>query len=736
MNPDEARTEIARLSAELEHHNRLYYEEAAPEISDADYDKLFRDLELLEAAWPDFASPNSPTKRVGGKPIDGFEQQAHVVRMLSIDDVFSESEVHDFFNRMVKNLGESKIPMIIEPKIDGVAASLIYRDGELEAAITRGDGTTGDVITENVRTIRSLPLKLGPKAPPVLEVRGEIYMPNDAFAQMNVERDEEGLQVFANPRNATAGTLKLLDSREVAKRPLAFIAHGFGQVEGLEIESFSSYRELLKELKLPTNDPVWHADGVEDVIKAIRKLDVERHNLGYGTDGAVVKVDSIAAQAQLGATARAPRWAMAYKYPPEQKETVLHDITIQVGRTGTLTPVAELEPVLVSGTTVRRATLHNQDEIDRKDVRIHDTVVIEKAGEIIPAVVKVVLEKRPAHAVPFNLYEYVDGKCPRCESPIVQPEGFVAWKCMNFSCPAQASNRLKQFVSRKALDIDGVGGKVAEKLVERGLIEDILDIFELHVDQLADFNIGTAAEPRMLGEKNGTKIVETAKRARNAPLAKWLYGLGIPQVGESAALEASRLVKDIFEIPDSEIIAMIREKGEKETWLKDNPLRSSKASDLSADEFAERKATSEAYKPRVKELTEQLAAYSVSPELGGVASASLLGYFQSDSGQAMLSRMKEMGICPTSTNYLPEPAKAAESGASGVAGKTFVITGTLSAPRNEIKDRIQTAGGKVSGSISSKTDYLLSGEGGGSKRDKAETLGVTIISEADLDELL
>lgn len=732
MNSDEARIEIARLSVELEHHNQLYYEKATSEIPDADYDKLFRDLELLEAAWPDHASPNSPTKRVGGKPIDGFEQQVHVVPMLSIDDVFSEEGVHDFFKRMVKNLGETKIKMIIEPKIDGVAVSLIYRNGELEAAVTRGDGTRGDVITENVRTIKGLPLKLGSKAPEIIEIRGEIYMPSKGFAQLNVERDEAGFQAFANPRNATAGALKLLDSREVAKRHLAFIAHGFGQLEGIEIESFSNFRNLLRQFKHPTNDPVWFADDVDGVIRAIQELDVERHNLGYGTDGAVVKIDNIATHAELGATSRAPRWAMAFKYPPEQQETILHNITIQVGRTGNLTPVAELEAVLVSGTTVRRATLHNQDEIDRKDVRIGDTVIIEKAGEIIPAVVKVVTAKRPANTTPFNLFDYVDGKCPRCESPIVRPEGFVAWKCQNFSCPAQAANRLKQFVSRKALDIDGVGSIVAEKLVERGLIENILDLFDLHVDQLAEFNIGTAAEPRMLGEKNGTKIVETAKRAKDAPLSKWLYGLGIPQVGESASREAARLVEDIFQIPDSEIIEMVREKGEKENWLKDHPLRTAKAK-LSEKDFEARKAIHDEYKPRVKELTESLTSYSVSPELGGVASGSLLAFFRSEAGQNMLARMQSMGIAPKSTNYLPQPSEASDS---SVAGKSFVITGTLSAPRNEIKDRIQAAGGKVSGSISSKTNYLLAGEGGGSKRDKADTLGVTIISEEDLDSLL
>lgn len=731
MTADEARSEIERLSTELEHHNELYYEKATPEISDADYDKMFRELEILETDWPDFSSPNSPTKRVGGKPIDGFEQQAHVVPMLSIDDVFSEEEVHDFFNRLIKNLGEKKIPLVVEPKIDGVAVSIIYENGELQSAVTRGDGATGDVITENVRTIHSVPLRLGDGAPELLEVRGEIYMPNDGFDKMNVQRESDGLALFANPRNATAGTLKLLDSREVAKRPLDFIAHGFGQLEGREVDSFSEFRQLLEELKFPTNNPMWMVENVDELLNAINELDEKRHDLGYGTDGAVAKVDSFGSQAELGSTSRAPRWAMAFKYPPEQKETLLHSITVQVGRTGNLTPVAELEPVFVSGTTVRRATLHNQDEIERKDVRIGDTVVIEKAGEIIPAVVKVVKDKRPADTQPFDLYEHLEGKCPCCGSPIERPEGFVAWRCDNFRCPDQAASRIKQFVSRKALDIDGIGNIVAEKLVERGLIKDALDLFELEVDQLGDFNIGTAAEPRMLGEKNGAKIVETSKRARGYPLSKWLYGLGISNVGESAALEASRLVESIFDIPESEVLEMIRERGEKDTWMKSHPLRSSKE-ELSVDEYSERKAQHEKYKPRVVELNEKLADYEVNPELGGVATASLVGFFRSEYGEQILQRMKNLGIEPKSTNYLPKPSEAAASGdGPSLIGKTFVITGTLSSPRNDIKAKIQDAGGKVTGSISSKTDFLLAGEGGGSKRTKAESLGVEIISEED-----
>ncbi len=735
MTAEEARDEISRLTADLEKHNRLYYVEARPEISDAEYDRLFRRLEKLEETWPDLASPNSPTRRVGGAPIDGFEQRAHEVPMLSIDDVFSEAEVGEFYRRMRKNLDESLIRFSIEPKIDGVAVSLIYRDRELEAAVTRGDGTTGDVITENVRTISSIPLRLAADAPEILEVRGEIFMPGEGFARLNASRDEAGLTAFANPRNATAGTLKLLDSREVAKRPLDFRAHGFGRLEGLDLESFSEFRDLLHRLHIPVNEPVWKARTLEEILQAITELDEKRHHLPFGTDGAVIRIDSFEAHRSLGSTARAPRWSIAFKYPAEQKETVLRDITVQVGRTGTLTPVAELDPVFVSGTTVRRATLHNQDEIERKDVRIGDTVLVEKAGEIIPAVLGVILSKRPADAGPFNLYDHVGGKCPRCGSPIEQPEGFVAWKCLNFACPAQASSRLKQFVSRKALDVDGVGTIVAEKLVARGVVEDVLDLFDLTVDQLADFNLGSDESPRMLGAKNATRIVKTAERARSFPLSRWLFGLGIPQVGESASLEVSRLVPRLSEIPESPVLERLRERGELESWIKDHPLRASRDK-LSAEAYAERSRRHAEAKARLKELATELEPYQVSPELGGVATASLLRFFRNETGRQLLERLARMGIDPESTNHLPEPGKAAPEAASGVAGKTFVITGTLSAPRDEIKRRIQDAGGKVTGTVSGSTDYLLAGDGGGSKRDKAAELGVPVISEEDLADLL
>ena len=700
MTSEEAAVEMSRLSVELERHNRLYYVEGESEISDRDYDEMFRNLELLEDRFPEHASPNSPTRRVGGEPIDGFEQRAHDLPMLSIDDVFSEEELGEFFTRLQKNLIAERIPVTIEPKIDGVAIALHYENGELVCAVTRGDGAVGDVVTENLRTIRNVPLRLGADAPAWFEVRGEVFMPNIKFAEMNEARQEAGLATFKNPRNATAGALKLLDSREVAKRPLDFVAHGRGRIDGTVPGSEKEFRDLLKHFGIPQNLPLYEAETLEEVIDVINRLDVERHDLLCATDGAVIKVNDVAAREQLGSTSRAPRWAAAFKYPPEQKETVLHDITVQVGRTGTLTPVAELEPVLVSGTTVSRATLHNQDEIDRKDVRIGDTVIIEKAGEIIPAVVKVVLEKRPAESHPYVLFDDVSGKCPSCGEDVVRPEGFVALKCVNPVCPAQSANQIKQLVSRKALDIDGVGTIVAEKLVERGVVSTVPDMFTLDEQALGILNLGTDEEPRVLGPKNAAKIVETAERAKAAPLHRWLYGLGIPQVGESASRELARLHRNFKELRESKILPVLVEMktGDRK---EDNP---------------------------------EIAEYEIASEVGPTVANSMLTFLGSEAGIALVERLGELGIDPQADNYAPIPPSM-EEGAGGIAGKTFVITGTLSFGRNEFKERILAAGGKVSGSISGKTDYLLAGEGGGSKRDKAKLLGVEVISEEDFENL-
>jgi DNA ligase (NAD+) len=706
---------IAELRAELNRHNQLYYQDAQPEISDAEYDRLFRELEDLEKANPELHDPNSPTHRVGGAPLDTFEQRAHLLPMLSIDDLFSEEEVQEFFKRLQKGLNLEEIPLTIEPKIDGVACSLVYRDGSLEYALTRGDGSRGDDISQNVRTIRNIPLNLK-NAPPLLEVRGEVFMPSEGFAKLNSQRDEAGLDPFANPRNATAGTLKSLDPKVVASRPLAFLAHGLGANEGSDMESEDDFRKLLDKFQIPRNSPVWHVHTLDEILTAIRELDVKRHNLGHGTDGAVIKLLNFKQRETIGFTSRAPRWAAAFKYPPEQKETLLKDITIQVGRTGVLTPVAELAPVFVSGTTVSRATLHNQEEIERKDVRIGDTVIVEKAGEIIPSIVSVIVTKRPENTPPFHLPTALNHKCPSCDGPIEKPDGFVAWRCVNFECPAQAVTSITHFSGRKALDLDGLGESVAIKLVETKLAASPLDLFSLSVNDLANLLLDpaksadglTKSKERRFGEKRANTLINSLIKAREEmPLSRWLFAMGISQIGESAARELSRLHEKLSELPESQIVADLADLPDFEELSKSK---------------------------RKKENHPQLQQYQIDDNLGPVAAQHLRTFFQSKAGKTVLVKLRELGIDPKSDNFSPAPTAVTEG--LLFTGKTFVITGTLSAPRQEFKKLIEDNGGKVSGSISSKTDFLLSGEGGGSKQTKAESLGVPVIDEVALNKML
>ncbi|RYD19475.1 MAG: NAD-dependent DNA ligase LigA [Verrucomicrobiaceae bacterium] len=712
---------ILELRASLEHHNRLYYNQALPEIPDAEYDKLFRELEDLEKKHPEFHDPNSPTLRVGGDPIEGFQQVRHAVPMLSIDDVFElspvavesltddevsksgarspEHELRLFYKKLQKTLGRDNIAVTIEPKIDGAAVSLLYRDGKLAYAATRGDGQTGDDVTHNVRTIRNIPLQLPAPYPPLLEVRGEIFMPNEAFAALNAERDEAGLPTFANPRNSAAGTLKLLDPKIVAKRPLAFFAHGLGAYEGPPLETEHQFHDLLGALGIPQNLPILNADNLDELLAAVAEINVARHGFDYGTDGAVIKVLNRAEREALGFTSRAPRWAAAYKFLPEQKETTLNNIIIQVGRTGVLTPVAELTPVLVSGSTVSRATLHNQDEITKKDIRLGATVLIEKAGEIIPAIVKVI--RHADGAAPYVLYDAVEGKCPSCGGPISQEEGFVAWRCTNFACPAQAVTSIKHFAARKALDLDGLGEIVAEALVRRGHCTTPLDLFSLTEETLANLNLGTDEAPRRFGEKNATKVLAALDAARTKPLHRWLFAMGIRQLGESAAKELSRLHRTIPEIAASEILAEL--------------LRDTRATAKKQNEF--------------------LAKYSITGDVGPAVAETVSAFFTSEAGQHVLNRLSELGIDPVSDNYLPIAAEA-DLSALPLAGKTFVLTGTLSMDRDAMKELIEANGGKVSGSVSAKTSYVLAGEGGGSKRDKAEKLGVPILDEESILKMM
>lgn len=720
---------IAELSAELERHNQLYYQEAEPEITDAEYDALMNELKRLEKKSPELARSDSPTQRVGGAPLEHFDQIAHLVPMLSIEDIHelkpeeleriadpsatSADNLKDWYARLEKNLGQKNVAVTIEPKIDGVAVSVVYRDGLLDYVATRGDGATGDDITQNVKTIKSIPLKLPTGSPETFEVRGEVFMPNDDFAKLNDRRDEAGETAFVNPRNATAGTLKQLDPKLVAARPLDCIFHSYGFVEKAPYTNVSEFQHTLREYNLRCSAWFHKATNAEDLLECVRKLNRDRHGFAYATDGAVIKVDDLVLHNVLGATSKHPKWACAFKFLPEQKETQLKDITIQVGRTGVLTPVAELEPVFVSGTTVSRATLHNQDEIDRKDVRIGDTVIVEKAGEIIPAVVKVIAEKRSSTSEPFNLYNFVSGVCPSCLGPIEQQEGFVAWRCTNFACPAQAVTRVKHFASRKALDIDGLGTAVAEKLVENSIIRTTLDLFELQADSLAELLLdpaqleGKESKPRRLGEKKAKLITNSLDKSRQTPLGKWIYAMGISQIGESAAREIARLHKNLSEVAESEILRDLAE------------LPGFDGLSVSK---------------RKKENHPRLAKYQIESELGPVAAQHIITFFNSEAGKHVLEKLASHGIDPQSENYDPEKSTAQKSD-SDIAGKTFVITGTLSKPRPEFKKIIEAAGGKVSGSVSAKTDYLLAGEKAGSKRTKAESLGVIILDELAFEKL-
>src|SRR5436305_4516575 len=457
MTEAEARTRIEALRNEIEEHNWRYYEKAAPTISDREYDRLYKELVDLETQFPELVTPDSPTQHVGGKPLQAFAQIQHRVPMLSLDNTYSEEEVVNFYKRITRLLPEEKISVVIEPKVDGVAVSVMYENGKLKYAATRGDGSVGDEITQNIRTIKSVPHQLPGAAPKVFEVRGEAYLDKAGFEKLNKEREAAGLPLFANPRNAAAGSLKHLDPAVAAKRPLGMIFYGTGAVEGVEVDFHSKIFPFFEKLGLPTHKDWWLADSVDEIFNAIRDLDEIRHDFPYETDGAVVKVDALEQRERLGFTAKSPRWAIAYKYAAERVETKLLDIKVQVGRTGILTPVAVLEPVLVSGSTVSRATLHNEDEIKRKDIRIGDTGMMENAGEVIPAVVEVVQSKRPRNAKPFGFFEHIHGKCPVCSGEIRRDPQYVAWRCENILCPARTTQRVELFGARGALDIGGVG---------------------------------------------------------------------------------------------------------------------------------------------------------------------------------------------------------------------------------------------------------------------------------------
>ena len=659
-----AEQRIAELRADIEEHNRRYYEEAAPAISDREYDRLYRQLVELEERYPQFATPDSPTQQVGGAPHKAFAPVTHRVPMRSLDNTYSEEEVAAFYRRMKKILPNDKIPVVVEPKVDGVAVSLLYENGRLQYAATRGDGTTGDDVTQNIRTIRSLPKRLKGDPPRILEVRGEVFMTKEGFAKLNAERSQAGLPVFANPRNSAAGSLKQLDPSITAQRPLGVIFYGTGAVEGVELAHQLELIALLKKLGLPCNERWWTADSLEGILRAIHELEKVRHDFVYETDGAVVKVDSFAQRESLGVTAKAPRWAMAFKYEAERVETRLLDILVQVGRTGVLTPVAALEPVVVSGSTVGRATLHNEEEIARKDIRIGDTVVVEKAGEVIPAIVSVRTDLRDGSEKSFRM----PTKCPVCGSKVVKDEGQVAVRCVNARCPAQLKRRIEHFASRGAMDIEGLGEAMVEQLVSRGLVREVSDIYRLTSEELR-------ALERM-GEKSVANLLGAIARSKQQPLWRLLFALGVLHVGVSAA----RALADHF--PDLDAV--------------------------------------------MAATPEQLQRI---PDVGEVVGNSIAQFFLEPHNREMIEKLRAAGLRLTSE---PKPA----AGDSKIKGTIWVITGALSQPREEIAEEIIRRGGKVSGSVSKKTNFVLAGEEAGSKLAKAKQLGVQILSEDEFRRLI
>ncbi|MCP5487999.1 MAG: NAD-dependent DNA ligase LigA [Verrucomicrobia bacterium] len=543
---------IEQLRRELNRHNDLYYQQAAPEISDQAFDALMKELQDLETLHPEYDSPDSPTRRVGGKPLTEFSSVQHLKPMMSLENTYDPEELRKFDQRVRKLTGQTSVAYGVEPKVDGVSLSLRYENGLMTLAATRGDGTTGDDITANVRTIRSIPLKLKLADPPALvEVRGEVYLSREAFLKLNQEREAAGSPQFANPRNATAGSLKLLDSAEVARRPLAAVFYATGALEGVSFSSHASEITWLQQAGLPIPQLYWDCNGIEDVLERVRELERREAELPYDVDGAVVKVNDLSLWEILGATAKAPRFAIAYKYSHEQVETRLKAITVQVGRTGILTPVAELEPVFLAGSTIARATLHNEEEIQRKDIRVGDTVVIEKAGQVIPAVVRVVMEKRPAESAPYNLPESLGHRCPVCHGPIHRDPEFVAWRCENMACPAQLKRSIAHFASRKAMDIEGLGDKLIDQLVDSGLVTSHVDLFHLTSDQLAGLE--------RMGPKSAANLVQALADCKTRDLWRLLHGLGIPHVGEGAArklADAFRSLDRIQQATETELEAV------------------------------------------------------------------------------------------------------------------------------------------------------------------------------------
>ena len=650
------------LAEQIRKLDRAYYEEAQPLVSDEEYDRLYRELLDLEQAHPELPTADSPSQRVGGAPLPHFTSVAHAIPMQSLDNTYSATELEAFVDRIQKELPGEKLGFVIEPKIDGVAVSIRYEKGKFVQGLTRGDGQVGDDVTANLRTIRKLPLKIENHAP-VLEVRGEVYYPQAAFAKLNKQREAAGEALFANPRNAAAGTLKQLDSRLVAKRPLSIVLYGPGELRGVECATQQEWLELIKKAGLPVPEKFWTAKTKAELLAVVEELDAARKNFPYATDGAVVKLNEWRLRNALGTTSKAPRWAIAYKYSAEKAVTTLEGVAFQVGRTGVITPVAELKPVLLAGSTVSRATLHNFEEIKRKDIRIGDHVTVEKAGEVIPAVLGAVVEARTGKEQVIEPPK----KCPACETELVWDGIFL--RCPNPSCPAQTQRRIQHFAQRGAMDIDSMGESLVEQLVKAKLAKDPADLYQLTLAPLSGLE--------RMAEKSARNVLAGIEASKKTDLWRLIFGLGILHVGAGAARAL-------------------------------------------AGHFGSLEAIEKATEEELCDVR----------DIGEVVAKSIVTWFGREENRELLRRLREAGV-NTQAHQV-----AARTGGTKLAGKTFVLTGTLSEPRENIKERIIAAGGKVSSSVSKKTDYVVAGENAGSKLDDAQRLGVKVLNERELAVLI
>lgn len=718
--------EIENLRADIRRHDHLYYVEGRTEISDSEYDKLFDKLKALEAAHPDLVTPDSPTQRVAGAPIEGFEHVAHAVPMMSIDNTYSESDLREFDARVAKGLEGQKYTYVVDPKVDGVSASLRYEKGRLVLGATRGDGRTGDDITANIRTIRSVPLTLSGKGwPEVLEVRGEVYWPRKKFDAFNAAREKLGEEPFANPRNATTGALKSLDSAAIATRGLAFVSHGHGELTDEPFDTVAEFFDLLGQWGIPVSPHRRICRNVDEVAKFVIDWEPRRHKLEYETDGLVIKVNELRHRDTLGTTSRYPRWCIAYKYAAEQAETELLNIDLQIGKLGTITPRAVMKPVQLSGTTVKHASLHNFDQVARLDVRVGDIVVVEKAGEIIPQVIRVAKPKSP-RGPEFK----PPRKCPFCNGEVVQDEGGVYIRCINPGCIATLKQRLSYFCGRDQMDIESLGEAVIEKLVDAGWVKNYADLYSIKArrDDLAALTFeqerktedGVKSQTVRLGEKRADSILAGLEKSKSQPMARVLASMNVRHIGSSTAevlaehfgsMEA--LAEAAAATPSPVERRREGDEGEGDSLSKKKSNRRRKSTADSPALFAD--------------ADDPLQAVDgIGPEVA----ASLRQFFKSEAGSKTWKALAEAGV------NMIEPRRA-RSSHQPLAGKTVVVTGTLeNYGRSEIEKLIKELGGKFAGSVSKKTDFVVAGESAGSKLDRAKELGVKVLDETAFEKLI